>query len=43
MACPLNISVSEFEDDDFIEGVTLADPETYYTDIVMQVDMNLAF
>jgi peroxiredoxin family protein len=43
LACPLNKSVFEFEDDDFIEGVILADPETYYTDIVMQADMNLVF
>ena len=43
LACPLNKNVFEFEDDDFIEGVTLADPETYYTDIVMQADMNLVF
>ena len=43
LACPLNKSVFEFEDDDFIEGVTLADPETYYTDIVMKADMNLVF
>ena len=43
LACPLNKNVFEFEDKDFIEGVTLADPETYYTDIVMQADMNLTF
>ena len=43
LACPLNKSVFEFEDDDFIEGVILADPETYYTDIVMKADMNLVF
>jgi peroxiredoxin family protein len=43
LACPLNKSVFEFEDDDFVEGVVLADPETYYTDIVMQADMNLVF
>ncbi len=43
LACPLNKNVFEFADDDFIEGVTLADPETYYTDIVMQADMNLVF
>jgi peroxiredoxin family protein len=41
LACPLNKSVFEFEDDDFVEGVTFADPETYYTDIVMQADMIL--
>ena len=43
LACPLNKNVFEFEDDDFVEGVVLADPETYYTDIVMQADMNLVF
>ena len=43
LACPLNKNVFEFADDDFVEGVVLADPETYYTDIVMQADMNLAF
>ena len=43
LACPLNKNVFEFEDADIIEGVTLADPETYYTDIVMKADMNLVF
>ena len=43
LACPLNKNVFEFTDDDFVEGVMLADPETYYTDIVMQADMNLVF
>jgi hypothetical protein len=43
LACPLNKSVFEFEDDDFVEGVTLADLDTYYTDIVMQADMNFVF
>jgi len=43
LACPLNKNVFEFKDDDFIEGVGLADPETYYRDIVMQADMNLVF
>ena len=43
LACPLNKEVFEFKDDDFVEGVTLANPETYYTDIVMQADMNLTF
>jgi len=43
LACPLNKNVFEFADDDFIEGVVLADPETYYTDVVMQADMNLVF
>ena len=43
LACPLNKNVFEFADDDFVEGVVLADPETYYTDIVMKADMNLVF
>ncbi|OGQ94425.1 MAG: hypothetical protein A2521_17460 [Deltaproteobacteria bacterium RIFOXYD12_FULL_57_12] len=43
LACPLNKNVFEFKDDDFIEGVSLADPATYYTEIVMQADMNLVF
>lgn len=43
LACPLNKDVFEFADDDFVEGVVLAYPETYYTDIVMKADMNLVF
>jgi peroxiredoxin family protein len=43
LACPLNTDVFELEEGDFVDGVTLADPETYYTDIVMQADMNLTF
>jgi predicted peroxiredoxin len=42
-ACPLNKSVFEFADDDFVEGGVLANPETQYTDIVMKADMNLVF
>ncbi|MHB8809281.1 MAG: DsrE/DsrF/DrsH-like family protein, partial [Desulfobulbaceae bacterium] len=43
LACPLNKSIFAFRDDDFVEGVVLANPETYYTDIVMKADMNLVF
>ena len=43
LACPLNKAVFEFRDDDFVEGVTLADPATYYTGTVMPADMNLVF
>jgi peroxiredoxin family protein len=43
LACPLNKSIFEFRDDDFVEGVVLANPETFYTDIVMKADMNLVF
>ena len=43
LACPLNKDIFEFSEEDFIEGVILANPETYYTDIVMLADMNLVF
>ena len=43
LACSLNKDIFEFHDDDFVEGVELANPETYYTDIVMLADMNLTF
>jgi peroxiredoxin family protein len=43
LACPLNKNVFEFADDDFVESVAIADPDTYYIDIVMQADMNLVF
>jgi len=43
LACPLNKSVFEFRDEDFVEGVKLADPATYYTEVVMAADMNLVF
>jgi len=43
LACPLNKNVFGFKDDDFVEGVTLADPATYYTDVVMAANMNLVF
>lgn len=43
LACPLNKEVFEFADTDFVEGVTLADPATYYTEVMMPADMNLVF
>ncbi len=43
LACPLNKSVFEFRDEDFVEGVKLADPATYYTEVVLAADMNLVF
>jgi peroxiredoxin family protein len=43
LACPLNKDIFEFKDEDFVEGVKIADPETYYTDIVIVADMNLSF
>lgn len=43
LACPLNKELFEFKDEDLIEGVAVADPTTYYTDIVIQADMNMSF
>lgn len=43
LACPLNKDVFEFKDEDFIEGITVADPETFYTDIMIPSDMVLSF
>lgn len=43
LACPLNKDIFEITEDDLVEGVSFADPETYYTDIVMKADMNLSF
>ena len=43
LACPLNKSVFEFRDDDFVEGVALADPATYYSEVVLASEMNLVF
>lgn len=43
LACPLNKEMFGFKDEDFVEGVKIADPSTYYTDIVMKADMNLTF
>jgi len=43
LACPLNKDIFEFKDQDFIDGVGIADPETFYTDVVMQSDFVLSF
>jgi peroxiredoxin family protein len=43
LACPLNVPLFGMSKRDFIEGVELADPATYYRDIVIQADMNLTF
>jgi len=43
LACPLNKDIFEMSEDDLVDGVSVADPETYYTDIVMKADMNLSF
>ncbi|GCC10373.1 hypothetical protein IPdc08_00396 [archaeon] len=43
LACPLNKEIFEFKDEDFIEGVSVADPDTFYTDILMKSDYVLSF
>ncbi len=42
-ACPLNRDVFEFKDEDFIEGVKIADPTTFYSDFVLKSDFVLCF
>ncbi len=43
LACPLNMPLFEMEDADLVDGVQVADPATYYKDVVLQADMNLSF
>ena len=43
LACPLNVPLFGMSKADFVEGVELANPATYYKDIVVQADMNLTF
>lgn len=43
LACPLNIPLFSMTQNDLIEGVTVADPSRYYTDVVLPADMNLSF
>ncbi len=43
LACPLNLSLFEMTPSDLLDGVRVADPATYYKDVVIQADMNLTF
>lgn len=43
LACPLNVPLFGMTMADFVEGVRLADPSTYYRDVVIKADMNLTF
>jgi len=43
LGCPLNIPLFEMTKDDLVEGVEIADPATYYKDVVIKADMNLTF
>ncbi len=43
LACPLNKELFEFKDEDIIDGVAVADPETFYTEIMVPADVVLTF
>ena len=43
LACPLNVPLFGMKKEDFVDGVELANPATYYKDVVIQADMNLTF
>lgn len=43
LACPLNLSVFRMSEKDLVLGITVADPATYYSEVMMQADMNLSF
>jgi predicted peroxiredoxin len=35
LACPLNMPLFRMEDADLVDGVRVADPATYYKDVVL--------
>jgi predicted peroxiredoxin len=43
LACPLNYEMFEFTDDVLLDGVAIADPETFYTDIMVPADQVMSF
>lgn len=43
LGCPLNIPLFGMTKADLIEGVRIANPATYYNDVVIKADMNLTF
>jgi peroxiredoxin family protein len=43
LGCPLNIPLFGMTKDDLIDGVEIADPATYYTDIVIKAEINMTF
>ncbi len=43
LACPLNLSLFGMSERDLVDGVKVADPTTYYRDVVIPADMNLTF
>ncbi len=43
LACPLNKELFGFRDEELVEGVRVADPESFYRDVVMVSDFVLSF
>ncbi len=43
LACPLNVPLFGMSKVDFVDGVELANPATYYKDVMVPADMNLTF
>jgi len=43
LACPLNVPLFGMSKADFVEGVELANPASYYRETVVPADMNLTF
>lgn len=42
-ACPLNVPIFGMKKEDFVDGVVLADPATFYKDVVIKADVNMTF
>ena len=43
LACPLNVSLFNISPKQLIDGVKVANPATYYKEVVIPADMNLTF
>lgn len=43
LACPLNLRLFGVDADELAPGVQVADPATYYKDVIMGADINLTF
>lgn len=43
LACPLNVPLFGMKKEDFVDGVELANPASYYKEIMVPADMNLTF
>jgi len=43
LACPLNIPLFSMTVNDLIEGISIADPATCYSQVVLPADMDFSF